>query len=100
MSQLARETPPPRFRAGFIRVYLLRLKTLPIALGLPFGVMPVLFGHLPLPAKITVRVLPPIDLGERYGSKPDIAEIDRDVRAQMQDVLSSLAEERRLPVLG
>jgi 1-acyl-sn-glycerol-3-phosphate acyltransferase len=79
---------------------LLRLKTLPIALGLPFGVMPVLFGHLPLPAKITVRVLPPIDLKERYGSKPDAALIDHDVRAQMQDVLSSLAEDRRLPVLG
>jgi 1-acyl-sn-glycerol-3-phosphate acyltransferase len=79
---------------------LLRLKTLPIALGLPFGVMPVLFGHLPLPAKITVRVLPPIDLKERYGSKPDAALIDHDVRAQMQDVLSSLAEDQRLPVLG
>src|SRR5579859_4450893 len=79
---------------------ILRLKTLPIALGLPFGVMPALFGHLPLPSKITVRVLPPIDLKERYGSKPDPAEIDRDVRAQMQDVLTSLAEDRRLPVLG
>jgi 1-acyl-sn-glycerol-3-phosphate acyltransferase len=79
---------------------LLRLKTLPIGLGLPFGVLPLLFGHLPLPSKITVRVLPAIDLKEKYGSNPDVAEIDRDVRAQMQDVLSSLAEDRRLPVLG
>ena len=79
---------------------LLRLKTLPLMLGLPFGVMSPLFGHLPLPAKITVRVLPPIDLKERYGSSPDIEEIDRDVRAQMQDVLTSLAEDRKLPVLG
>jgi hypothetical protein len=47
-----------------------------------------------------VRVLPPIDLRERYGSEPDPAEIDRDIRAQMQDVLTSLAEDRRLPVIG
>jgi 1-acyl-sn-glycerol-3-phosphate acyltransferase len=79
---------------------ILRLKTLPIAVGLPFGLMPAVFGHLPLPAKITVRVLPRIDLEERYGKHPDIDEIDSDVRAQMQDVLTSLAEDRRLPVLG
>jgi 1-acyl-sn-glycerol-3-phosphate acyltransferase len=79
---------------------LLRLKTLPFLVGLPFGLQPALFGHLPLPAKITVRVLPPIDLKERYGKDPDVEEIDRDVRAQMQDILTSLAEERRLPVIG
>jgi 1-acyl-sn-glycerol-3-phosphate acyltransferase len=79
---------------------LLRLKTLPFMVGLPFGLQPALFGHLPLPAKITVRVLPPIDLRERYGKDPDVGEIDRDIRGQMQDVLSSLAEDRRLPVLG
>jgi 1-acyl-sn-glycerol-3-phosphate acyltransferase len=79
---------------------LLRLKTLPFLVGLPFGLMPALLGHLPLPAKITVRALPPIDLRERYGKDPDIAEIDADVRGQMQDVLTSLAEDRRLPVLG
>ena len=79
---------------------LLRLKTLPLMVGLPFGLQPALFGHLPLPAKISVRVLPPIDLRERYGKDPDVAQIDRDIRAQMQDVLTSLAEDRRLPVIG
>ena len=79
---------------------LLRLKTLPLMVGLPFGLQPSLFGHLPLPAKITLRVLPPIDLRERYGEEPDVEEIDRDIREQMQDVLTSLAEERRLPVIG
>ena len=79
---------------------LLRLKTLPLMVGLPFGLQPALFGHLPLPAKISVRVLPPIDLRERYGKDPDVAEVDRDIRAQMQDVLTSLAEDRRLPVIG
>jgi hypothetical protein len=45
-------------------------------------------------------VLPRIDLRERYGKDPDVAQIDRDIRAQMQDVLTSLAEDRRLPVIG
>ncbi len=59
----------------------LRLKTLPFLVGLPFGIAPALIGHVPLPAKITVRLLPPIDPRERYGRDPDVAEIDRDVRA-------------------
>lgn len=79
---------------------LFRLKTLPFMVGLPFGLMPALFGHIPLPAKISIRALPPIELEERYGKDPDVAEIDRDVRAQMQDVLGSLAEDRKLPVIG
>lgn len=79
---------------------ILRLKTLPLMVGLPFGLMPAVFGHLPLPAKITVRVLPPIDLRERSEKDPDVAEIDHDVRGQMQDVLTSLAEDRKLPVIG
>src|SRR5947199_10169607 len=78
----------------------LRLKTLPIMLGLPFGIMPAIFGHIPLPAKITVQVLPKIDLRERYGDDPDVDEINRDVLAAMQDVLTALQRERRLPLIG
>jgi hypothetical protein len=69
-------------------------------LGLPFGLMPGVIGHLPLPAKITVQVLPKVDLRERYGEDPDVQEINRDLLAGMQDVLTSLAQERRLPVIG
>ena len=79
---------------------LLRLKTAPIMLGLPFGLMPGVFGHLPLPAKITIQVLPKIDLKERYGEDPDIDQIYDDVMYRMQDVLESLSDERRLPVIG
>ncbi|HEY3189981.1 MAG TPA: lysophospholipid acyltransferase family protein [Solirubrobacteraceae bacterium] len=79
---------------------MLRLKTLPLMVGLPFGLMPAIFGHIPLPAKITVQVLPKIDLGERYGDDPDVDEINRDVLAAMQDVLTALDHERRLPVIG
>ena len=47
-----------------------------------------------------MQVLEPIDLVERYGEDADPATIDRDVRAAMQDVLTALERERRLPVLG
>ncbi len=79
---------------------MMRLKTAPIMLALPFGLVPGVFGHLPLPSKITIQVMPKIDLGERYGEEPDVEQIYHDVMAGMQDVLSSLSQERRLPVIG
>jgi 1-acyl-sn-glycerol-3-phosphate acyltransferase len=78
----------------------LRLKTAPIMFGLPFGLMPAIFGHIPLPSKIRIQVMPKIDLTEAYGEQPDPREIYDDVIWRMQDVLDSLAEERRLPVIG
>jgi 1-acyl-sn-glycerol-3-phosphate acyltransferase len=79
---------------------LLRLKTAPIIFGLPFGLMSGVFGHIPLPSKITIQVMPKIDLTDRYGDDPDVNEIYDDVMLRMQDVLSSLSDERRLPVIG
>ena len=44
---------------------LLRLKVLPVQIAPPFGVTVLdLPGRIPLPAKITVRALPKIDLKE------------------------------------
>ncbi len=79
---------------------LLRLKTLPIVIAPPFGLNSVLPTWIPLPAKVTIQVLEPIDLKERYGEDPDLQEVYDDVLAHMQDVLSELQRERRLPVLG
>jgi 1-acyl-sn-glycerol-3-phosphate acyltransferase len=79
---------------------LMRLKTAPFLFGLPFGVMPAVFGHIPLPSKITIQVMRPIDLRERFGENPDIDTVYHGVLEQMQDVLDSLSDERRLPVLG
>jgi len=78
-----------------------RLKVLPISLSLPWGVnVGDMLGHLPLPAKITIEVMPAINLREEFGEDPDVDEIyDRITRA-MQDTLDALAAERRLPVLG
>jgi 1-acyl-sn-glycerol-3-phosphate acyltransferase len=80
---------------------LLRLKVLPLSLSLPWIVnVGDFFGHLPLPAKITVQVLEPIDLRERFGPDPDLDEVYDYVTGLMQEELTALAAERRLPVLG
>ncbi len=78
-----------------------RLKVLPISLALPWGLnVGDMLGHLPAPAKITIQVLHPIHLGDRYGSEPDLDRVYADVIDQMQSTLTSLQAERTLPVLG
>jgi 1-acyl-sn-glycerol-3-phosphate acyltransferase len=80
---------------------LLRLKVLPISIAPPWGVnIGDFLGHLPLPAKITIEVLPPIDLRERFGPDPDVDEVYSHVTRVMQETLDELAAERRLPVVG
>jgi len=56
------------------------------------------FGHIPLPAKITIEVLEPIDVRGRYGEDVDAAYDD--ITATMQDALDRLAAGRRWPILG
>src|SRR3954454_11379129 len=80
---------------------LTRVKVLPISIGPPFGVNVLdLPGRLPLPAKITTEVLPPIDLQTHFGPRPDTDAVYEHVTSVMQDALDRLSEERRLPVLG
>jgi 1-acyl-sn-glycerol-3-phosphate acyltransferase len=80
---------------------LLRLKVLPISLSLPW-ILNVgdLMGHIPLPAKITIEVLQPIDLIEEFGPEPDVDEVYDHVTRLMQEALDGLAAERRFPVIG
>jgi 1-acyl-sn-glycerol-3-phosphate acyltransferase len=80
---------------------LLRLKVLPISLAIPWGLnIGDMLGHFPLPAKITIQVLDPIDLREEFGSNPDLDEVYDAILGRMQSTLTALAEERRLPVIG
>jgi 1-acyl-sn-glycerol-3-phosphate acyltransferase len=80
---------------------LFRLKVLPISLALPWGLnVGDMLGHLPLPSKLVVEVLPPIHLREEFGPDPDVDEIYDHVMRVMQDTLDALAAERRLPLLG
>src|SRR3954449_13182654 len=80
---------------------LFRLKVLPISLGIPWGLnIGDFMGHVPLPAKIVVEVLPPIDLREEFGAEPDLGAVYDEVIARMQAALDALAAERRLPIIG
>ena len=80
---------------------LLRLKVLPAQIGPPFGLTVLdLPGRIPLPAKITVRALPKIDLKKSLGADPDIEKAYELVTGKMQKALSELDEERSLPVIG
>src|SRR3954453_5650357 len=80
---------------------LFRLKVLPISLALPWGLnVGDFLGHLPLPAKIVVEGLPPIDLREEFGKEPDLEAVYTEVIARMQAALDALAAERRLPIIG
>ena len=79
----------------------LRLKVLPFQLAPPFGLtlldLPL---RLPLPAQLTLQVLPPIDLREEFGQQPDLQEVYDAVTGRMQLALDELAKERDLPVVG
>jgi hypothetical protein len=74
---------------------------LPISLAIPWGLnIGDMLGHLPGPSKITIQVLPPVDLRERYGAEPDIDEVYNDLMEQMQHTLTALQSERSLPLIG
>lgn len=79
----------------------LRLKVLPISIALPWVInVGDFLSHLPLPAKITVEVLEPIDLEARFGPDIDLDEAYEQITGEMQATLDGLAAERRLPVIG
>jgi 1-acyl-sn-glycerol-3-phosphate acyltransferase len=80
---------------------LTRIKVLPVALAPPSGLTVLdLPPRLPIPAKITVEVRPPIDLVERFGPDPDHDLVYDEITSEMQDTLSELQGERTLPVVG
>ena len=79
---------------------LMRVKILPISVGFPFGLSAVLPVNVPLPTKIVMQVLEPIDVRAEFGEDPDIDAVDAHVRRVMQKALDKLAKERRLPVVG
>lgn len=79
----------------------LRLAALPLQLCLPWGlVLGTPPGYLPLPAQITIRVLPPMWLPGTSPADADndevVARIDAEVRGVMQRALSDMARQRVL----
>jgi hypothetical protein len=74
---------------------LARLKSVPISLALPWGLnISDLLGHFPLPAKIVVEALDPIEVDG------DDQAVHEKVVASLQAGVDQLAAERRFPVIG
>jgi len=76
-----------------------RVKTLPVTLSIPWGLSPVPLPFVPLPAKIRVQVLEPIDLRARFGQEPDWDHAYDYFTSVMQVGLSRLASKTVVPMI-
>ena len=81
---------------------LLRIDVAPVQIAPPWGLTVLdLPGRLPLPAKISIEVLPPIDLREELGGARGDPNTGYElVTGRMQDALRALDQARVLPVIG
>ena len=80
---------------------LMRLTVLPPALGPPAGLTVLdLPLRVPLPAKISIRVLKPIDLRERLGRQAEPEDGYQLITSTMQRTLTRLGNERSVPIVG
>jgi len=74
---------------------ILRLKSLPISLALPWGLnVTDWLGHIPLPTKIVIEVQEPIEVTD------DDQAVYEKVVASLQAGVDRLAAQRRFPVIG
>lgn len=87
--------------ARWLHLHRLRSEAFPLVVGLPWGVAPGFMPIVPLPARITVQILPPLDWA---GLGPDAAEQEdvvmqcyEELTAKMQVTLDALMAERPLP---
>lgn len=87
--------------SGFSRY--LRIKTVPLSLSFPFGLTVAGIPSIPLPTKVKVRVLEPIELWEPSWAVESDAAVERcfeHVRSTMQRGLDDLASRRKWPFFG
>jgi hypothetical protein len=80
----------------------LRTRTFPLAWQIPWGLSSVGIPGIPLPAKITIQVCPPMrwsDLGPEVAADPRVVQrCYDDITGLMQATLTRLAGERPWPV--
>jgi 1-acyl-sn-glycerol-3-phosphate acyltransferase len=80
---------------------LFRLKVLPISIAPPWGLnVGDFFGRLPLPAKLQIQVMEPIDIEDAFGRRPRVDAVYERVVGVMQERLDEMAARRRLPLVG
>jgi 1-acyl-sn-glycerol-3-phosphate acyltransferase len=82
---------------------LARLKVLPIAVSLPWGIAPAVLPQIPLPAKIRTTLRPAIEVGDDPTRAEDETYVDRiyhEVEGSIQAGMDALTRRRRLPLFG
>ncbi|AFE16355.1 hypothetical protein MRGA327_08930 [Mycobacterium tuberculosis RGTB327] len=75
---------------------LLRSDILPISFGFPFGFSAAIPPNLPLPAKIVMQVLDPINLTKQFGEDPDVDAVDE--HGTVGDAASPQRPRRQAPL--
>jgi 1-acyl-sn-glycerol-3-phosphate acyltransferase len=90
--------------AHALRLDRVRVKVMPFLVGVPFGVAPVVLPPLPLPSKVTVDFLEPLDWsgeGPHAADDPDAVQARYDeVTEVLQSGLDALGAERPHPLLS
>ena len=81
----------------------LRVSVMPIVASVPFGLVPIFVPHLPLPARVTVEVLEPLDWSHHRPGGADepaiVAACYEEITGVLQAALDRLAEVPALPLL-
>jgi hypothetical protein len=80
-----------------------RIKVLPIALQVPWGLSPALLPEIPLPTKIRTAFQDPIEIDsdpDRAEDKEYVESKYREVQESIQAGMDTLARRRRLPLFG
>jgi len=82
---------------------LLRAEVLPITFGLPFGIFQSVLPAIPMPAKLRLEILDPIEVdhdAERAGDKRYVKTKFRQVERRLQQGVDELAKRRSFPIFG
>jgi 1-acyl-sn-glycerol-3-phosphate acyltransferase len=82
---------------------LARIESLPLAVGLPWGIAPAVLPFIPLPAKLRIEILDPLfvdDDPERADDDEYVDMIYREIEWRIDQGVKRLARKRSFPVLG
>jgi 1-acyl-sn-glycerol-3-phosphate acyltransferase len=80
-----------------------RIKVLPIAINVPWGLSPAMLPEIPLPTKIRTAFQEPIEVSsdpERANDDAYVDKIYERVRGSIQSGMDTLARRRRFPLFG
>ena len=82
---------------------LLRLKSVPLSVSVPWGLAPSLLPQIPLPAKIRTRFMPPVHVEPDLELTEDddyLRSVHDEVLASLQSGMDALARRRKFPLFG